>query len=518
MFTVSHSIMDTNGSTTVENSPDSMAQQANSLARASLRDLPKEVLVFVMERIPDFSTLNNLINAVRGMAAILEGFQKRIFTGVLRSSGLSLQLQKIITAIMTIREQYPATPCPPKTFFDRYLDRKDQPVNMMKFANPTGMLRYIARTTESMNGYIESFVRMRILGRDMTAFPVSDRESYRVHRAFWRFQLCYELTHPGGSVDVRHNAEAPERWARRYISNEDGIPMPRPMKGWLYGRGEPKAPLLKDFLQTLSPWEIEEINVARFHLTTKVNAFQYNRIAGSSDDLRNQNSLLQRLVMDLDNWHEDPENPSDHLLVADLWVSQRDPHLCHDPVWPGNPPEVGSINVYPANLNGLQYARAQWGWCMWDVSRLRASGFTGPSDYTEEARIENASQSVFWNRVKILAFIDAQFSAIDNELSTRFRRQLHWELQAYEQERHMRRKEWLMTWISTRSPGLYREWRNVCARTPFDAHRAQTCYLRARTLKKAADAAKRAHPQLIERKLSSVEFHRTKYRRSEDQI
>ena len=496
MFTVSHSIMHTNDSTTVDNSPDSMAQQVVSLAPASLRDLPTEVYVFVMERISDFSALNNFINVAPRMALIFESFQKRIFTGVLRSSGLSLQLQKIITAIMTIREQCPATPCPTRAFFDKYLDRKDQPVDMMKFANPIEMLRYIARTTESIDEYVESFVRMRILVHDMTAFPLSDTESYRVHRAFWRFQLCYELAHPGGSVDVRHNAEVPDRWARRYISDEDDIPVPRPMKGWLFGRGVPPAPLLKDFLQTLSPWEIKEVIVARLHLTTKVNAFQYNRIEGTSDDLRNQNTLLQRLVMDLDNWHDDPENPTDHLLVADLWVSQRDPDLCHDPVWLGNPPDVGSKNVEPADLNGLQYARRQWGWCMWDVPRLRASGFIHPSAHIEETRIENASQSVVWNTNEILAFIAAQFSVIDNELFARFRRQLHWELQAYEQERHLRRKEWLMTWVSTRDPGLYREWRDICARTPFDTHRAQTCYLRARTLKKAADEASRARPRL----------------------
>ena len=497
MLTDSHSIMNTNDDNTVNNPFDSMAQHVGTLAPASLRDLPTEVHVFIMESIPNFPALNNFINAVPGMAEILESFQKRIFTGVLRSSGLlSLQLQKIITAIMTVREQYPATPCPTKVFFDRYLDRKDQPVDMMKFANPIGMLRYIARTTESMNEHINSFVRMRILVHDMTAFPLSDRESYRVQRAFWRFQLCYELTHPGGSADVRHNAEAPERWARRYVNNEESFPVPRPMKGWLFGRAEPQAPLLNDFLQTLTPWEIEEISVARFHLTTKVNAFQYNRIAGTPDDLRNQDSLLQKLVMDLDNWHEDPENPKDHLLVADLWVSPRDHSRCHDPVWLGNPPEVGSVNVDPNNLNGLQYARAQWGWCMWDVPRLKASGFIGSPDHIEEAWIENADQSAIWNIDEIVAFIDAQFSAIDNELSRRFRHQLQWELQAYEQEKHIRRKEWLMTWVKNRDPVLYRQWCDACARTPFDAHVAQTCYLRARTLKKAADEANRARRQL----------------------
>ena len=497
MLIISHSTMNTNDDTTVGKSLASMAHHDGSLAPASLRDLPVEVHVLVMERLPDFSALNNFIDSFPRMVRIFKGFQKRVFTGVLRSSGLSLQLQKIITAIMILREQYPATPCPTELFFDRFLDRKDQPINMIKFANPIGMLRYIARTMESINEYVESCVQRRILIRDMTILPLSDTESYRVHRAFWRFQLCYELSHPGGSVDVKHNAEPPERWSRRFIGNEDGIPMPRPTKGWLSCREMPRAPLLTDFLQTLWPWEIEEINVARFHLTTVVNAFQYNRIAGTPDDLRNQNSLMQRLVMDLDNWHEDPENPIDHLLVANMRVSPRDPDLCHEPIWLDNPLEACSVNVEPNDLNGLQYAQPQWGWCIWDASRLQASGFINPLPYVDnEAWTEIAPKSFMWDTSKILASINSQLSAIDKDLSARFRGDLHCELQAYEQERHLRRREWLMTWVSSRDQALYQEWRDACARTPFDHHRAQTCYLRALTRKKREDRENRARPRL----------------------
>ena len=496
MFTVSHSIMHTNDSTTVDNSPSSMALQVNALAQASLRDLPAEIYVFVMERISEFSVLNNFINAFPRMAPIFRSFQKRIFIGVLRSSGLSLQLQKIITAIMILRGQYPATPCPPKAFFDRYLDRKDQPVDMMRFADPIGMLRYIVRTTESIDQYVASFVQMRILVHKVTDLSLSDTESYRVRRAFWRFQLCYELTHPGGSVDVRHNAEAPERWERRYIGNEDAVRTPLTMKGWLFGRGETtQAPILKDFLQTLCPWEIEEIIIARFHLITKVNAFQYNRIAGISDDLRNQNSLLQRLVMDLDNWQRDLENPKDHLLLTNLRAFHRDPDLCHDPEWLGNPPGVASENIEPVDDLDLGYTRPQW-WCMWDVQRLSACGFIGHYDHIEVIWIGNPSTRIFWNIKPIKALIDTQFSAIDNQLSERFLRQFEWELQAHEHGEHMRRKEWLMNWVSTRDQGLYREWRDICASTPFNYYRAQTCYLRALTLKRAVDRERRASRQL----------------------
>ena len=461
-----------------------MAQQVNLLARAPLRDLPAEIYVVIMERIPDFASLDNFIIAFPRMALIFKNFQKQIFIGVLRSSGLSLQLQKIVTAIMVLREKHPETPCPPKAFFNWYLDRKDHPVDMMKFDDPIGMLHYIARTTESINEYVESYVRMRILVIDMKEFPLTDSESYRVRRAFWRFQLCYELTHPGGSVDVRHNDEAPERWTRRYVGDKMVIPAALTMKGWLFCHEEPQAPLLKDFLQTLWWWEIEEINAARYHLTTKVNAFQYNRIAGTSDDLRNQNSLLQRLVMDLDNWHADSENPKDHLLVTNLIVSQRDPYLCHDPVWLGIPLEATNINIDPIDLQ-FQGARAQWGWCMWDVHRLRVCGFI-------EDRWSITIPTVFGNTKGILEFVDSQFSAIDNEVSERFRRQFQWESQAYEHREHMRRREWLMTWVSTRDPELHRQWRDICATTPFDVFQAKTCYLRALTLKRAEDRRRHA--------------------------
>ena len=488
MFTVSHSIVRTNDSTTVDNSPDSMAQQVNHLAIAPVLDLPAEIHVVIMERIPDFASLNNFMIAFPRMALIFKHLQRQILTGVLKLSGLSLQLQKIITAIMVLRDKYPATPCPPKAFFDLYLDRKDHPVDMMEFDDPNGMLRDIARITESIEKCVESFARMRILVHNVKSIPVSSTESYRVRRAFWRFQLCYELSHPGGSVDVKHNDEAPKRGTRRYVEIEDVVLRPLSMENWLVSRGKPQAPLLRDFLQTLSFWEIEEINVARFHLTTQVNAFQRKRIAGTPNDLRNHNSLLQRLVMDLDNWHADPENPRDHLLVTSLRVFQGNPGLRHDPVWPGNPLEVASKNVEPNTLNGLNYEKAQWGWCMWDVHRLGACGFQG-FDIFEEAWSGKTPPSDFRCINHIVA---AQFSAIDNELSLLFRRQSYRELQAYEHGEHMRRSQWLMNWVRNIDPELYREWRKICEARPFTAYQAQTCYLRALTMKRLVDQSRRA--------------------------
>ena len=495
MLNLSHSTMNTNNDATVDKSLARMARHVDSLAPASLRDLPVEVHVLLMESLPDFSALSNFISLFPRMVRIFKSFQRQIFTGVLRSSGLSLQLQKIITAIMAVREQYPATPCPTVLFFDMYLDRKDQPIDMMKFANPIEMLHYIARIMDGINASAESFVQKRILLHDMTTFPLSDTEAYRVHRAFWRFQLCYELTHPGGSADVECNAEAPERWSRRYIGHEDGIPVTRPAKGWLSCRERRQAPLLTEFLQRLYPWEVEEMNVARFHLMTSVNAFQYNRIAGTPDDLRDQNSLMQRLVMDLDNWHEDSENPMDHLLVADLRVSPRNPALCHEPIWLDNPLEAGFVNIEPKDLNGLIYVRPQWGWCMWDVPRLQAFGFLSPSFYIEDAGTEFPFERFIRDMTEIPAFINAQFSAIDNELSARFRRDLRRELRANELENHTRRKEWLMNWVSTRDPALYQEWRDACSGPLFDEQRAQTCYLRALTIKRREDAENNAHPR-----------------------
>ena len=495
MLIVSHSSLATNDDITVVKSLASMAHHADTLAPASLRDLPVEVHVLVMENLPDFSTLKKFIYAFPKMARIFKGFQKRILTGVLRSSGLTLQLQKIITAIMTLREQSPATPCPTKLFFDRYLDQKDQPLDMMKFSNPIRMLRYIARTMESVNELAESFILKRFFAHGMPELPLSDTESYRVHRAYWRFQLCYELSHPGGSLDVKHNAEPPERWSRRYIGYEAGVPGRRLTKDWLCYRELPRAPLLTGFLQTLYPWEIEEINVARFHLITQVNVFQYNRIAGTPDDLRNQNLLMQRLVMDLDNWHEDSEIPRNHLLVVDLRVSPRRPDLYHEPIWLDNPLEACSVNVEPNLLNGLSYSRAQWGWCMWDVPRLHASGFIVPFFYIEDTSTGNSLESFIRNMHDIPALIDAQFSAIDKELSARFCSDLRRELQAYALERHERRKSWLRNWVKSRDLALFREWLDAVTKPNFDQQLAQTCYLRAMTIRRRENQANRSRPR-----------------------
>ena len=490
MLTVSHSSLAIDDHTTVVQSLASMAHHADILAPASLRDLPVEVHVLVMENLADFPTLKKFIYAFPKMARIFKGFQKRILTGVLGSSGLTLQLQKIITAIMTLREQDPATPCPIKLFFDRYLDQKDQPVDMMKFSNPIRMLRYIARTMESVNEFAESFILRRIFGRGMPEIPLSDTESYRVHRAYWRFQLCYELSHPGGSVDVKHNAEPPERWSRRYIGCEPGARGRQLTKDWLCYRKLLRAPLLMGFLQTLYPWEIEELNVARFHLITQVNAFQYNRIAGTSDDLRNQNLLMQRLVMDLDKWHEDSEIPRDHLLVVDLRVPRR-PDLYHEPIWLDNPLEACSVNAEPNLLNGLSYSRAQWGWCMWDVARLHAIGFIVPSFYIEYTSTGNPLESIFRNIHDIPALIEAQYSAIDKELSKRFCSDLQWQLQLYALEIHDRRKSWLRNWVKSRDLALFQEWLRACTSPNFNLQVAETCYLRAMTIRRQETQAYR---------------------------
>ena len=271
--------------------------------------------------------------------------------------------------------------------------------------------------------------------------------------------------------------------------------MTRPAKGWLSCRERRQAPLLTEFLQRLHPWEVEELKVVRFHLMSNVNAFQYNRITGTPDDLKDQNWLMQRLVMDLDNWHEDPENPMDHLLVADLRVSPRNLALCHEPIWLDNPLEAGFVNAEPRELNGLIHARAQWGWCMWDAPRLQASGFLRTSFYAEDTETECPFESFVRHMIEIPACLNAQFSAIDNELAARFRCDLRRELRANELEQHIRRKEWLMNWVRPRDPALYQEWRDACSGPLFDEQRAQTCYLRAMNMKRHEDAAIRSYPR-----------------------
>ncbi|KAL2058976.1 hypothetical protein ABVK25_000268 [Lepraria finkii] len=99
------------------------------------------------------------------------------------------------------------------------------------------------------------------------------------------------------------------------------------MNNWLRRRGLPPAALLQDFLNTLTVWEIEELDAVRSHIRAEVNAVQRNRIAGaSSDDLTDQPLLLQKKIRDLDYWRSEPHLPTDHLLVVDLHHPHAIPH------------------------------------------------------------------------------------------------------------------------------------------------------------------------------------------------
>lgn len=92
-----------------------------------------------------------------------------------------------------------------------------------------------------------------------------------------------------------------------------------PMNNWLRCRGLPPAALLQDFLNTLTVWEIEELDAVRSHIRAEVNAVQRNRIAGaSSDDLTDQPLLLQKKIRDLDYWRSEPHLPTDHLLDSSV--------------------------------------------------------------------------------------------------------------------------------------------------------------------------------------------------------
>ena len=169
-----------------------------------VQGLPNGLLTQIVHGIPSFSSLNNFVAAYSAVADIVIKDHKKIFKIVLEAEHTPLQIQKIISTIIAFRNNYSEDYLLTETFFFHYLEGEDRPVRTVKCKDPIGTLNYLATILESIRFYTESFAQKRILNpSENYAARVSELEMYRVIRAFWRFQLCYELAHPENAAQQR---------------------------------------------------------------------------------------------------------------------------------------------------------------------------------------------------------------------------------------------------------------------------------------------------------------------------
>ena len=178
------------------------------------------------------------------------------------------------------------------------------------------------------------------------------------------------------------------------------------MPNWVRNRGLQPVAVLRDYLNTLTDWEIEELDAARFHVRAEVNRFQYHRVAGASagEDLAGEDLMLQRLVRDLDYWNEDPGLPTDHFLVVDFHQPAIIPARQVSTVWTDVPSLANESNITegPNLTMTLQLAQLigyqnhePWGWSMWDSARALKRGILAGTPM-----LARNNDTHMWDRIK----------------------------------------------------------------------------------------------------------------------
>lgn len=430
-----------------------MAPPTKTPGCRSLQTLPTELLLEITKYIPDFASLNGLLTLLaahnRGVSFI-EDFQKEIFANVIRA-GREHELSRIVTAVMTLRNDSTTKQIllgkgagERKNFVYKYLrsddrERDGKPHYLQWFSDPIATIRDIWSISHDIDVLVQDFAQTRIVTpSEQPERPPSSTELYRIRRAFWYFQLCYELVHGEEYMTSRAEDDAQSQRTRRFVhyrAHQAGQPC-FPNTGWLYGHtGKKLSRTVHYCMHSIPSWPVEDIEAVRFHLSSLINAFQYRR-QGKSSLSSWQPALVQRLTKDLDHWREDTENSVDHLLVAEL----------------------------RSDLD--RSAIEQWGWGMWDAERLSKRGLKPKSEHTHSRYL---SEKAFRECE------DAQSTYIDRWVVEKFRVDMRpaeeenrqWEEKAKREEQMRQKKRNLKLWHAVLDK------KKATLRKPLSAKRAR---------------------------------------------
>lgn len=379
-----------------------MAASSPKSGCRGLRTLPTEILLEITKYITDFPSLNGFLTLVaahnRGVSFV-EDFQTEIFANVIRA-GREYKLSRVVTAVMTLRNDsltkriLSILGAASENFLYKFLrsddrERDGRPHYLQLFSNPIATIRDIWKISEDIEALVEDFAQTRIVKpSQQPEKPSSSTELYRIRRAFWHFQLSYELIQAEESMPHGIADEAQSPHSRRYVhyrTHQFEDPC-FPNTGWLYGhKGRKLSRTMHCCVHSIPSWAVEEIEAVRFHLASLVNAFQYQSQGKTASLLSRRPALLQRLISDLDHWREDKENPVDHLLVADLGSKHDEPPIAN---------------------------KEQWGWAMWDAERLTKRGLKSDSQRKNSSRLSDRA----FRRCK-----DAHSTYIDRWVAEKFK-------------------------------------------------------------------------------------------------
>lgn len=187
--------------------------------RCNLQCLPAELLVKVMKGM-DFPHLGKIIEVWPAAAGFVRAFEEEIFPGVLSLAG-SPQIVMLILAVMIVRTHHIDLLSNDRiAAFIALLDNETPALCPFKRVGGDSVTRLlgIGPIYESIELLVETFAFTRIaLPSKNPHYSPSPTELCRIRRAFWRFQMCYELCHPEGYVSPLNRSRGPSSSLGRFV-------------------------------------------------------------------------------------------------------------------------------------------------------------------------------------------------------------------------------------------------------------------------------------------------------------
>ncbi|KAI4201941.1 MAG: hypothetical protein LQ346_002054 [Caloplaca aetnensis] len=239
-----------------------------------LERLPNEILFEILEYVPDFVSLRNVVLACPVFYRLYPGRFITLFTSILDQIH-SRQLRGLVKTVLAVRHNT-TTKCSLnarftyKDFIFTIPDVKGDPLRLEDVVHPLSALCHIAAAYQDLKYFEKSFVASCFSrwGLDQTEErAMSPAEIHRIQRALWTVQLLLETSNaepPLNSVSILERAGTIDNFPSRH----NGSPSSSNENGRLvYGLDLPtetefcrQRDGIRDyFIYRLTPWELEEV-------------------------------------------------------------------------------------------------------------------------------------------------------------------------------------------------------------------------------------------------------------------
>lgn len=273
-----------------------------------LERLPNEILFEILEYVPDFVSLRNVVLACPVFYRLYPGRFITLFTSILDQIH-SRQLRGLVKTVLAVRHNT-TTKCSLnarftyKDFIFTIPDVKGDPLRLEDVVHPLSALCHIAAAYQDLKYFEKSFVASCFSrwGLDQTEErAMSPAEIHRIQRALWTVQLLLETSNaepPLNSVSILERAGTIDNFPSRH----NGSPSSSNENGRLvYGLDLPtetefcrQRDGIRDyFIYRLTPWELEEVECLFLHLCSQYRILKRRRARVS---VRRQRPIVKRLL------------------------------------------------------------------------------------------------------------------------------------------------------------------------------------------------------------------------------